>query len=185
MWDKLRKVDGNCAEYRAALEELRPEMSEAVGRAELSRSLPVALVVHAEECEACGTAAGEFWTSRRLLGGAFLNEAAGEEVQARRGEDSPWLVTQVMAKIAEREVEERRAKLEWSGAVSTLASRVALVAAAMLLVTSTWLYQPSDKGRGNSAVQTAAESGSPYLFDSGAGPANVDDALAGGTERQR
>jgi hypothetical protein len=182
MWDKLKKTDGNCAEYRATLEELRPEISEAEGRAELSRSLPVALIAHAEECEACGTATEEFWASRRLLAGALLDEAEGEKVQAPREEGSPWLVTRVMAKIAEREVEERRAKLEWSGAVSRLASRVAWVAAAMLLVTSTWLYEP-DGRQGNSAGQTATESASPYLFDSGAGTANVDDALAGGGQR--
>jgi hypothetical protein len=46
-------------------------------------------------------------------------------------------------------------------------------------VTSTWLYEP-DGGRGNSAGQTATENSSPYLFDSGSGTANVDDALAGG-----
>ena len=92
-----------------------------------------------------------------------------------------------MAKIAEREVEERRAKLEWSGAVSRLASRLAWVAGAMLLVTSTWLYGPSsDGGRGNAAAgQSATEAAPQYLFDSGAGTANVDDALAGGAERQR
>jgi hypothetical protein len=183
MWDKLRKQDRRCAEYIAALEELRPEMDEAEGRAELSRSLRLDLAAHAEECEACGMAAEEFWESRRLLAGAIFQGAADEEIQELRGEGAPWLVTRVMAKIAEREVEERRAKLEWSGAVSRLASRVALVAAAMLFVTSTWLYEPAPNGeRGNSAAgQTTTESAPQYLFDSGAGSANVDDALAGGS----
>jgi hypothetical protein len=186
MWDKFRKTDGNCVEYRSALEELQPEIEEAQGRAELSRILPVALVAHAEECESCGTAAEEFWESRRLMAGAFLNEGARDEARGLRGEGAPWLVTRVMAKIAEREVEERRAKLEWSGAVSRLASRVVWVAAAMLLVTSTWLYQPLDGGRANSPMgQTATEGTSPYLFDNGATTANVDDALAGGGERQQ
>jgi hypothetical protein len=186
MWDKLKKTDGNCVEYRAALEELRPEISEEEGRAGLSRILPEELITHAEECEACGTAAEEFWASRELLAGAFFGEAAGEEIRAPRGEGAPWLATRVMAKIAEREVDERRAKLEWSGAVSQLASRLAWVAAAMLLVTSTWLYEPpSDGTRGNAAGQSATEAAPQYLFDSGAGTANVDDALAGGAERQR
>lgn len=183
MWDKLKRQDRRCAEYIAALEELRPEMEEAEGRAELSRSLPAELTAHTEECEACGTATEEFWESRRLLAGAFLNEGGGEEMRVLREEGAPWLVTRVMAKIAEREVEERRATLEWSGAVSRLASRVALVAAAMLFVTSTWLYEPAPNGeRGNSAAgQTTTESAPQYLFDSGAGSANVDDALAGGS----
>jgi hypothetical protein len=187
MWDKFRKRDGNCVEYRAALEELRPEIGEAEGRAELSRILPVELAAHAEGCEACGAAAEEFWESRRLLAGAFSGEGAGEEMHTLRGEGAPWLATRVMAKIAEREVEERRAKLEWSGAVSRLASRMALVGAAMLVLTSTWLYEPpSDGGRGNAAAgQSATEAAPQYLFDSGAGNANVDDALAGGAERQR
>lgn len=186
MRDKLRKTERSCVEYRAALEDLRPEISEAERRAELSRSLPVELVAHAEQCDPCRTATEEFWESRRLLAGAF-SAATGEEVQMLRGEGAPWLVTRVMAKIAAREVEERRAKLEWSGAVSRLASRVAWVAAAMLLVTSTWLYEPqSDGGRRNAAPgQSATEVASPYLFDIGAGTANVDDALSGGAERQR
>lgn len=187
MWEKLRKTGGNCVEYRAALEELRPEIGEADGRAELRRSLPVGLMAHAEECEPCRKATEEFWESRKLLAGAFFHEAAGEEKRALRGEGAPWLATRVMAKIAERETEERRAKMEWSGAVSRLASRLAWVAAAMLLVTSTWLYGPTpDAGRGNSpTVQSATESVPPYLFDSAAGAANVEDALAGGAERQR
>lgn len=187
MWDKFRKTDGNCVEYRAALEELRPEVSEAEGRAGLTRSLPVKLTAHAEGCEPCKTAAKEFWESRRLLAGvSFQGAAGGEEVRVLRGEGAPWLVARVMAKIAECEVEERSAKVEWSGAVSRLASRVALVAAAMLLVATTWLYEPpSDGGRGSAtAGQSVTEVASPYLFDSGAGTANVDDALAGG-ERQR
>jgi hypothetical protein len=186
MWNKFRKTDANCVEYRAALEELRTEIGEAEGRAELNQSLPVKLSAHAEGCEPCRTAEKEFWESRRLLAGVFLRGAAGEEIGVLRGENVPWLVTRVMAKIAEREVEEGRVKLEWSGAVSRLASRVAWVAAAMLLVTSTWLYQPSDGARGNSATgQTATEGASPYLFDSGAAMANVDDALAGEAERQQ
>jgi hypothetical protein len=187
MWDKLSKTDGNCVEYRAALEELRPEISQAEGRAELSRVLPVELAGHAEECESCGTAAEEFWASRELLAGAFSGQAAGDEMGAPRGEGAPWLATRVMAKIAEREVEERRAKLEWSGAVSRLASRMALVGAAMLVVASTWLYEPpADGTRGNAAAgQSATEAAPQYLFDSGAGTANLDDALAGGAERQR
>ena len=77
MWDKLKKQDIRCAEYRAALEELRPEIGEAEGRADLSRVLPAELITHAEGCEACGTAAEEFWASRELLAGAFSGEDAG------------------------------------------------------------------------------------------------------------
>lgn len=186
MWDKFRKKDRNCVEYRFALEALKePEVGEAEGRAGLSLSLPAKLTAHAEGCEPCKTAAKEFWESRRLLAGAFFQGAAGGKNGMLRGENAPWLVTRVMAKIAERELEERRAKVEWSGAVSRLASRVAWAAAATLLVTSTWLYQPADAKRGTSAAaQTATESASPYLFDSGAA-ASVDDALAGGGERQQ
>lgn len=186
MWDKLKKADGNCVEYRAALEELRAEVGEAEGRAELRRALPAELIAHAEGCESCETAAEEFWASRELLAGAFLGGDAGER-HTLRGESAPWLATRVMAKIAECEVEERRAKLEWSGAVSRLASRMALVGAAMVVVASTWLYEPpSDGGRANAgAGQSATEAGPQYLFDSGAGTAIVDDALAGGAERQR
>lgn len=186
MWDKSRSTDANCVEYRAALEELPVEIGETEGRAESSSILPAKLSTHAEKCEACRAAADEFWAARRLLTAGFSQGAAGEEARVLQGEGAPWLVKRVMARIAEREVEERRAGVEWSGAVSRLASRVALVAAAMLLVTTTWLYEPSDGGRGDSTqVQTATESGSSYLFDSSTPPANFADALAGGAEKPR
>ncbi len=186
MRDKLGNRNKHCVEYRAALEELPPEIGEAEARTQLSLSLPQGIIAHAEECDSCVTARETYWASRKLVAGLFFHRGSSEEIRTARGGDAPWFVTRVMAQIATQEAEEKRAKLEWSGAVSRLASRLAWVAAAMLLVTSTWLYgPPPDAKRGDAVTEQAAAGSAPqYLFESAA-TANFDDALAGSPEKQR
>jgi hypothetical protein len=88
-----------------------------------------------------------------------------------------------MAKIAERESEGRRALTEWSGAVAKLASRLAWVSALVLLLGTTWFYGPNEGRMNTQSVQLRAEGTPQYLFDSTAGQATVDDALASSPER--
>jgi hypothetical protein len=75
--------------------------------------------------------------------------------------------------------------MEWSGAVSKLASRLAWVSALMLLVASTWLYDPQSNGgqSNSSAGQSSTEAAPQYLFDSSTALSNVDDALVSPAER--
>jgi hypothetical protein len=88
----------------------------------------------------------------------------------------------VMAKIAERETEGRRALTEWSVAVAKLASRLAWVSALLLLV-GTWFYGPNGGQLNTPSVQSKAEAAPQYLFDSAAGQATLDDALVSPPER--
>lgn len=180
MWDWTKKQSGLCARYSAALEELPVEIGEAAGCAELRKSLPAQLAAHAADCSSCKAAQEMFWASRKLLAGQFF-EARQEMPAGLNG--APWFATRVMTKIAEREAEVHRARMEWSGAVSKLASRLAWASALMLLVTSTWLYDPQPAGpqsngsQSNSAGQSSTEAAPQYLFDSASAPSNVDDAL--------
>lgn len=192
MWHKSEKQSGLCAQYCAMLEDLRAGAGETEASAELRKSLPAGLIAHAGECSSCREATKTFWASRNLLAGPFQ-----EMRKERAGLDgaAPWFAKQVMAKIAEREMQGRRATTEWSGAVSKLAARLAWVSALMLLVGSTWLYNPQTNGpqsngpqsnggqSSTSAGPSPTETAPQYLFDSATAPSNVDDALVSPAER--
>jgi hypothetical protein len=181
MWDKFRKEKQLCEQYREALEDLAPSVSQASAAAELRDSLPVEVVEHARECGTCEETAATFWASRDLLAGSL--EPAREQYNSAMNETKPWFAARVMATIAEREMEGRRALAEWSGAVAKLASRLAWVSALLLLVGTTWFYGPNGGHLNTESVQSKAEGTSPYLFDSAAGQATVDDALVSPPER--
>ena len=180
MRDKFRKPTRLCERYREALEDLRPDVGEAAASAELRNSLPPEVLGHARECDACEEAAQTFWASRDLLARSL--ELAREHRNAAMNEIKPWFAARVMAKIAERETEGRRALAEWSVAVAKLASRLAWVSALLLLV-GTWFYGPNGGQLNTPSVQSKAEAAPQYLFDSAAGQATLDDALVSPPER--
>ena len=181
MRDKFRKENRLCELYREALEDLRTDVGQAAASAELSNSLPADVVEHARECDLCVEAAQTFWASRDLLAGSL--ELAREHRSAAMNEIKPWFASRVMARIAERESEGRRALTEWSGAVAKLASRLAWVSALLLLVGTTWFYGPNGGQLSTPSVQSKAEATPQYLFDSAAGQATLDDALVSPPER--
>jgi hypothetical protein len=181
MWDKFRKDNRLCEQYREALEDLRPDVEQGAASVELRNSLAVEVFEHARECGACEEAAETFWASRDLLAGSLdlMRERRDANIDDRR----PWFAARVMAKIAERETEGRRALTEWSGAVAKLASRLVWVSALLLLVGTTWFYGPNGGRLNTPSVQSKAENTSQYLFDSAAGQSTVDDALVSPPER--
>ena len=181
MWEKFTKDNRLCEQYQEALEDLRPGVDEATASVELRDSLPAEVVEHARECDACLEAAETFWASRDLLVGAL--ELARAQHNAVMDETKPWFAARVMAKIAEREAEGRRALTEWSGAVAKLASRLAWVSALLLLLGTTWFYGPNGGQFKTQTVQSKAEGAPQYLFDGAAGQASVDDALVSSPER--
>jgi hypothetical protein len=181
MWDKFRKENRLCQQYREALEDLRPDVDQVAAFVELSDSLPADVVEHARECDTCEEVAETFWASRGLLAGSL--ELAREQHNAEMSEIKPWFAARVMAMIAERETEGRRALTEWSGAVAKLASRLVGVSTLVLLVGTTWFYGPNGGRFHTQSVQSKAENTSQYLFDSAAGQATVDDALTTPPER--
>jgi hypothetical protein len=180
MWDKFRKENRLCEQYREALEDLRPDAGRATASAELANSLASEVVEHARECETCEEAAETYWASEDLLAGAL--ELAREHHNEAMNETKPWFAARVMAKIAERETEGRRAMTEWSGAVAKLASRLVWVSALLLLV-GTWFYGPNGGRLNTPSVQSKAEATPQYLFDGAAGQGTVDDALVSPPER--
>jgi hypothetical protein len=187
MWDKFRNENRLCEQYREALEDLRPDVDRPSSSAELSNSMSAQVLEHARECDRCEEAAETFWTSRDLLAGRDLLtrplELAREHRGAAMAETKPWFSARVMARIAERETEGRRALTEWSGAVAKLASRLAWVSALVLLVGTTWFYGPKGGHLSTESVQSKTEGTPQYLFDSAAGQATVDDALVSSPER--
>jgi hypothetical protein len=181
MWAKFRKEHWLCEQYREVLEDLRPDVDRLGACAELSDTLPAQLLEHARECAVCQETAETFWASRDLLTRPL--DLAREHRDAAMDETEPWFAARVMAKIAERETEGRRALTEWSGAVAKLACRLAWVSALVLLVGSTWFYGPRGGHLSTESVQSKAEGTPQYLFDSAAGQATVDDALVSPPER--
>lgn len=180
MWHKIRNENRLCERYREALEELPPDVDQSMASASLSNSLPAEVLEHARECEICEEAADIFWASRELL--AEPLELA-HEWNSATSDAKPWFATQVMAKIAEREAEGRRALTEWSGAVAKLASRLAWVSALLLFVGTTWFYGPHGGQLNTESVESKAQATQQYLFDSAAGQGTVDDALVSPPER--
>src|ERR1700733_2984002 len=107
MWDKFRKDNRLCEQYREALEELRPDAARATASSELQNSLPAEALNDVSECDTCEETAETFWASRELLAGAL--ELAREQRYAAMNETKPWFAARVMANIVERESEGRRA----------------------------------------------------------------------------
>ena len=178
MWDKFRKENRLCEQYREALEDLQPDVDQSMASSSLSNSLPAEVLEHARECDACEEAAETFWASRELLAGSMELARDGRDVAM-----NPWFAARVMAKIAERETEGRRALTEWSGAVAKLASRLAWVSALVLLVGTTWFYGPYGGQLNSESVESKAQATPQYLFDSAAGQGTVDDALVSPPEK--
>ncbi|HEX3543092.1 MAG TPA: hypothetical protein VHT31_01090, partial [Candidatus Acidoferrum sp.] len=163
------------------LEDLPPYADRAVASAALHNHLTKELAEHARECDSCEEATETFWTSRGLLAGPL--ELARERRDAALKESRPWFAAQVMAKIAEREMEGRRALAEWSGAVAKLASRLAWISALVLLVGTTWFYGPNGGHLNTPSVQSKAGTAPQYLFDGSAAQLPTDDELANSPER--
>jgi hypothetical protein len=180
MWDKFRKENRLCEQYREALEDLPPDVDRSLASASLSDNLPAEVLEHARECDACEEAAGTFWASRDLLAGRL---ELAREWNSAASDAKPWFAARVMAKIGERETEGRRALAEWSGAVAKLASRLAWVSALLLLVGTTWFYGPHGGQLNTPSVESKAQATPQYLFDSAAGQGTVDDALVSPPEK--
>jgi hypothetical protein len=180
MWNKFRKENRLCEQYREALEDLPPDVDQSMAVQSLSTSLPDEVLEHARECDACVDAAETFWASRELLAGPL---ELAREWNSAASDAKPWFAARVMAKIAERETEGRRALTEWSGAVAKLASRLAWVSAVLLLVGTTWFYGPHGGQLNNESVESKAQGTQQYLFDSAAGQGTVDDALVSPPEK--
>jgi hypothetical protein len=162
MWSLLKKNDDECERLRDLLEDSAAGLPAATRMEELSEAWPAAQRNHLATCGRCQEAAQDLLATREIFKG----------VGSATGMVRPWFSTRVVAAIAARERELTEAASTWL-AVPKFASRLALASAALLLLTSTWLYEKPLPAPNQQAVSLAAQES---LFESSP-PANLDDVL--------
>jgi len=163
MWNLLKKNDDECGKLQDLLEDSAAVHPEVASVEALSEVLSPAERTHLTSCEKCREAAQGLLATREIFKGF------GSATEMAR----PWFATRVMAGIAARERELAEAASTWM-AVPKFASRLAMASGALLLLTSTWLYERSSTAP---AKQPAAAASQEYLFETPQPPMNQDDAL--------
>jgi hypothetical protein len=162
MWNLLKRND-ECNHLQDLLEDAAAKNPRVADIEKLLEALPAATRTHFAACPNCRDAARELLAARELMG----------VIPPSAQEPGPWFVTRVMAAIAAREKELSEVAKTWL-AVPKFASRLALASAALLLVTSTWLYRRPFPAPAPEAASVAAQES---LFESTAPMANQDDVL--------
>jgi len=163
MWDLLKRRSDKCSQLQDFLEDAATRNPRVASIEKLLEALPPAQRTHFAGCADCREAAQELLAARQLL----------EVISPNAQEPGPWFVTRVMTAIVAREKELSEVAKTWM-AVPKFASRLALVSAALLLVTSTWLYEKPFPALAPEATSVAAQES---LFESSAPMANQDDVL--------
>ncbi len=161
MWNLLKKND-ECEKLRDLLEDSAVARPEAARIEELNEAWSTAQRNHMVACERCRTAAQDLLATRKIFKGI------GSTAEMAR----PWFSTRVMAAIATRERELAEAASTWL-AVPKFASRLALASAALLLLTSTWLYERPLTAPSQQASSLAAQES---IFEAPS-TVNQDDVL--------
>jgi len=162
MWNLLKKNDDECAKLRDLLDDSALARPAAARIEELSEGWSAPQRNHMAACRRCQTAAQDLLATRKIFKG----------IGSATGTARPWFSTQVMAAIATREKELAEAASTWL-AVPKFASRLALASAALLLLTSTWLYERPLTGASQQASSLAAQES---IFEAPL-PVNQDDVL--------
>lgn len=163
MWDLLKRRNDECIHLQDLLEDAATRNPRVANIEKLLEALPAGPRSHFAACPDCGDAARELLAARELMG----------VIPPSAQEPGPWFVTRVMAAIVAREKELSESAKTWI-AVPKFASRLALASAALLLVTSTWLYEKPFPALAPEATSVAAQES---LFESTAPMANQDDVL--------
>jgi hypothetical protein len=162
MW--RQRILGSCWWQRKGLRTLAENAAEGHSAEELSAQAGPRLRDHLAGCAACRMLLQDSLEGRDLMRAAYRPTKELDSGFARR----------VMATIRSLEAERSSAANLWV-AVQTLATRVAWVAALVLLVASGWLYQQR-------TAQAPPASGQDYTSDRFLEPApqvaSPDDALA-------
>lgn len=129
MLDKLKENE-NCRRFRDGLEETSGKLEGAIRIENLLALLPVEQREHVAACSDCQEAANDLVKVKGLFNGA----ASYAE------EERPWFAARVMAAIASRERELAERVTTWTE-FPRFASRLAWVAAILLLAGTTWFYE--------------------------------------------
>jgi hypothetical protein len=169
MWNLL-KNDETCRRLRDLLEESATARPDAATVEQLSQEWPAAERAHIASCESCVEAAKDLLATRQIFKG-ITSDAVAER---------PWFATRVMAAIAARERELTESAGTWL-AVPKFASRLAMASGAVLLITSTWLYERPLPAPNLQATALAAQES---LFEVPP-PMNQDDVLVPVQENNR
>ncbi len=170
MWKLLSKRDEECRKLRDFLEESTAACHGSRSLQELLAVLPPAEQSHIAACEKCREAARDVFAVREIL----------KDVAPRTKEAGPWFVSRVMRAIETRERELAARVTAW-GEIPRFASRLAWIAAIVLLAGSTWLYERGTTGSSRPQSGAAAQES---IFETPP-PANQDDVLISMAENKR
>ncbi len=171
MFNLLKKSDEKCRMLRDLLEESVAARPDAVRIEELNEGWLPAQRAHMSQCSKCQEAALDILATRKIFAGV-----------ASYGEmERPWFAKRVMAGIAARERELCEVTRTWM-AVPKFASRLAMAAAAILLVASTWIFERPSTAP---TKQPTATAGQEYLFEAPPPPMNQDDVLISMAEQNQ
>jgi hypothetical protein len=154
----LEQQDSCCDRFQEWLEESTDARLPSATLENFLAAAPAELRAHTQACSDCHQAAADFLALRDLMRELCPVSEAG-----------PWFAPRVMHAIVAREVEVSRVMSIWL-AVPKFASRLSWVAATLLIVSGTWMYE-------RPAPQRASAFASEHLFDPPSLPASNDDVL--------
>ncbi len=155
------KKRGSCGWFREDLRSLLEETPAALTVEELLKGAGGELRGHVSRCAVCGTLLQDAFEGRKLLREAFVPAVVPDTFASR-----------VMAQIRARERAAPMAAYPWA-AVQALAVRVAWIAALVLLIASTWVYQRNAPPPNPGPPDTAADRFPEPLPQ----PSNLDEVL--------
>jgi hypothetical protein len=170
MWKLLRKRDEECRKVQDSLEESPAACPGTGSQEDLVAVLPPAARNHMAACEKCREAAQDFFAVREIL----------KDVAPRAEGAGPWFASRVMRAIEARERELGARVATWVE-VPRFASRLAWIAAILLLAGSTWLYERAAPGSSRPQTGAAAQES---IFETPP-PTNQDDVLISMAESNR
>jgi len=125
---------------------------------------------HVAACDDCRQALEELLAARLLL----------SAIPPQASVPRPWFASKVMSAIAARETEFSRLASAWT-LVPKLASRLAWLSAAAILIAGTWLYRkPAPSPPGQAATEASVES----VFETSP-PPHQDDVLLSAVEKNQ
>ena len=158
MSDKVNENE-ECRRFRDGLEESAAKLEGAVRIESLLALLPEEQRAHAAACAECREAGDDLVKVKTLFHGAT----------SFADEERPWFAARVMAAIASREKELAERVSAWAE-FPRFASRLAWVAAILLLAGTTWFYESVVR------APTYAPTGQESIFEMGQ-QTTPDDAL--------
>lgn len=129
MWNMLKENE-ECKRFRDGLEEAAAKHDDAISVERLIADLSDEQRKHVTACVNCREAAKDLVRVKTLFHGAASFAA----------EERPWFAARVMAAISSRERELARRVSAWME-FPRFASRLAWVAAILLLAGTTWFYE--------------------------------------------